>query len=252
MLNYKEYLKESQDNQVVVLDDGQGGNMFKTVKNGSKNSIAYLNAVIKRFIESVYGSSGFVYGKHTDIFIDNKIINGEYISKMVNNYTIFKNVIRINNIKEEESFYNFMLSNLNNIYSPNGKFFLEQSLPILINTTRRGNVLEKMAKESFLKYSKEKDIEITIQNPSVDEDINGVDFKFLSNGRSFTVQVKPFTDYKYIGDKIFIKTEGSLSLNTNYLILCDGKNCIKLRNTPSNPVKIKGNTFISSKSNLLI
>ena len=60
MLNYKEYLKESQDNQVVVLDDGQGGNMFKTVKNGSKNSIAYLNAVIKRFIESVYGSSGFV------------------------------------------------------------------------------------------------------------------------------------------------------------------------------------------------
>ena len=113
-------------------------------------------------------------------------------------------------------------------------------------------MLEKIAKKSFLKYSQEKGIDITIQNPSVDEDINGVDFKFLSNGRSFTVQVKPFTDYKYIGDKIFIKSEGSLSLNTNYLILCDGKNSIKLRNTPSDPIKIRGNTFMSNKSNLLI
>ena len=252
MLNYKEYLKESQGDQVVVLDNGQGGNMFKTVKYGSKNSIAYLNSDIKKFVESVYGPAGFVYLKNTDIFIDNKIINGEYISKMVNNYTIFKNVIRINNIKDEESFYNFMLSNLNDIYSPNGKFFSEEALPILVNTTRKGNMLEKIAKKSFLKYSQEKGIDITIQNPSVDEDINGVDFKFLSNGRSFTVQVKPFTDYKYIGDKIFIKSEGSLSLNTNYLILCDGKNSIKLRNTPSDPIKIRGNTFMSNKSNLLI
>ena len=128
MLNYKEYLKESQGDQVVVLDNGQGGNMFKTVKYGSKNSIAYLNSVIKKFVESVYGPAGFVYLKNTDIFIDNKIINGEYISKMVNNYTIFKNVIRINNIKDEESFYNFMLSNLNDIYSPNGKFFSEEGI----------------------------------------------------------------------------------------------------------------------------
>ena len=47
MLNYKEYLKESQGDQVVVLDNGQGGNMFKTVKYGSKNSIAILILLLK-------------------------------------------------------------------------------------------------------------------------------------------------------------------------------------------------------------
>ena len=93
---YSKYIKESQ---VVVLNNGQGGNMFKTVKYGSKNSIAYLNSVIKRFVESVYGPYGFVYGHNVDIILpDGRIINGEYVSKMVNNYTVFKNVIRINNI----------------------------------------------------------------------------------------------------------------------------------------------------------
>lgn len=247
---YSEYIKESQ---VVVLNDGQGGNMFKTVKYGSKNSIAYLNSVIKRFVESVYAPHGFIYGHNIDVILpDGKIINGEYISKMVNNYTIFKNVIRINNIKDEESFYSFMLSNLNDIYSPDGRFFIEQTLPILINTTRRGNVLEQMVINDFDKFAKSKNINIIIKRPSTEEDIRGVDFIFHTNNRDYTVQVKPFTDYKYIGDKIYIKSEGSLSVGTNYLILCDGKDFIRLRNTQTNPIKIKGDVFISSKSNLLI
>jgi hypothetical protein len=247
---YPKYIKESQ---VVVLNNGQGGNMFKTVKYGSKNSIAYLNSVIKKFVESVYGPYGFVYGHNVDVILpDGRIINGEYVSKMVNNYTVFKNVIRINNIKDEESFYNFMLSNLNDIYSPDGRFFIEQTLPILINATRKGNSLEQLAIIDFEKFAKSKNLDIFIKRPTTDEDIRGIDFIFHANNRDYTVQVKPFTDYKYIGDKIYIKSEGSLSLGTNYLILCDGKNCIKLRNTKTNPIKIKGDVFISSKSNLLI
>lgn len=249
MLKYSKFIKESQ---TVVLNNGQGGNMFKTVKYGSKNSIAYLNGIIKKFVESVYGPYGFVYGHNVDIKIDGKVISGEYISKMVNNYTVFKAVIRINNIKDEESFYRFMLSNLNDIYSPSGKFFSEQTLPALINTTRKGNNLERMAKESFLKYAKDKGIDISIQNPSVEEDIRGIDFKFTSNGKTFTVQVKPFSAYKYVEDEIHIKSDGSLSVDTNYLILCDGKNSIKIRNTKTNPISISGDVFISKKSNLLI
>jgi hypothetical protein len=249
MLGYYKFIKESQ---TVVLNNGQGGNMFKTVKYGSRNSIAYLNGVIKKFVESVYGPFGFVYGNNDDIHIEGKVISGEYISKMVNNYTVFKAVIRVNNIKDEESFYRFMLSNLNDIYSPSGRLFNEQTLPALINTTRKGNKLEKMAKDSFLKYAQDKNIEITILNPTVEEDIRGIDFKFISNGKTFTVQVKPFTKYKYVEDDIHIKSNGSLSIDTNYLILCDGKNSIKIRNTKTNPISISGDVFISKKSNLLI
>ena len=174
---YSSYINESQ---VVILDDGNGGNMFKTFKYGSKNSIGYLNNIIKKFVESIYGPHGFVYGHNVDVMLpDGRIINGEYISKMVNNYTVFKSVIRINNIKDEESFYNFMVSNLNDIYSPDGRFFTEQTLPILINTTRRGNALEKMAIGSFEEFAKSKNLHIIIKKPSTEEDIRGIDFIFF-------------------------------------------------------------------------
>ena len=89
-----------------------------------------------------------------------------------------------------------------------------------------------------------KSVNIAIECRLKDEWLNDETTKLLIN--------HPFTDYKYIGDKIYIKSEGSLSVGTNYLILCDGKDFIRLRNTQTNPIKIKGDVFISSKSNLLI
>lgn len=253
IVKFYQFIKE---NQTVILDNGQGGNAFQTHKYGSKKSIAYLNAIIKNFIEKTYGQFGFKYPNspdftHFDMKINGKMINTEYIAKMVNNYTIFRKVIRVFNLKDEDSFYHFVKNNLNNIYHYNGEFFKRDSLPILINTTRKGNSFEKRAKEIFNNYAINNNIQITIQDPTLEEDINGIDFKFLHNVRTFTVQVKPFSDYKIISDKIWIKSNGSLSIDTDYLILYKKGSYIIIRNPNSNKIKISGDKFITTKSNIL-
>ena len=75
-----------------------------TSKYGAK-SISSLNNQIKGYIESVYGKYGFIYqGGNKDIDIDGFILNTEYIDKMVNNYTIFKKIIELNGLKDEDEF----------------------------------------------------------------------------------------------------------------------------------------------------
>jgi len=249
MINkFYNFIKENS--QSVVLDNGRGGNLIKNNKYSDK-SIANLNSVIKRFVESVYGPYGFIYGKNDDIIVKDKIINGEYISKMVNNYTVFKAVIRVNNLRDEDSFYNFMMNNLNDIYGPNGKFFLDQTMPILINTTRKGNIGEIKCKEEFNSYAKSKNKSISIQNPTIEEDIRGVDFIFISNGKKYTVQVKPFTKYKSNDEKIWVKSQGSLSVDTDYLMLFNDSSYIILRNPVNDRISIQGDVFITSSSNIV-
>lgn len=231
--------------------------MIKTYKYGNKKSIAYLNGVIKRFIEKIYGPYGFVYPsdrsniQNYDIKVGDQIINTEYIGKMVNNYTVFKAVIRINNLRDEDSFYNFMMNNLNEIYHFSGRFFKEQTLPILINTTRRGNVIEQKSKEAFDEYAQSRGINIVTSNPTIEEDVRGIDFKFQHNGKTFTVQVKPFTKYKVDDDNVWVKSNGSLSVDTHYLILSDMKNFIILKNPKNDPIQIKGDVFQTTRKNLL-
>lgn len=277
IVKFRDFINENNDNDndnIVILDNGMGGNEFKTLKYGSRNSIAYLNAVIKRFIENVYGPFGFRYPPrddddftHFDMDINNKVINTEYIAKMVNNYTIFKSVIRNFNIIDEDTFYHFMMNNLNNIYHYNGNFFKSDSLPILIRTTRKGNISEKKSIQIFLAYSKSKNIEISIEDPTLEEDIDGVDFKFSHNGRQFTVQVKPYDDYKIVESEISkissnlptsqfsniisVSSPGSLSLNVDYLILYNENNYIILRNPSNNRVQIRGKEFVTDYSNVV-
>jgi hypothetical protein len=163
------------------------------------------------------------------------------------------------------------MNNLNNIYHYDGNFFERETLSILVNTTRKGNDEEKKAKEVFNNYAINNKIQIIIQDPTLEEDINGVDFKFIHNGKTFTVQVKPYEYYEIIADSdlpvsfsdnakknlsnisqsIRVKSSGSLSLNTNYLILYKDGNYIILKNPSNNRIKIVGNEFTTDKSNIL-
>lgn len=270
----KKFSEIINENQTVILDDNRGGNAFQTNKYGGRKSIAYLNAVIKSFIERVYGRFGFRYPVrgdnsfvHFDMNINGRVINTEYIAKMVNNYTIFKTAIRTFNLKDEDSFYHFMMNNLNNIYHYDGDFFKRESLPILINTTRNGNIYETRAKEIFQNYANSQNIQISIQDPTLDEDINGVDFKFLHNGRQFTVQVKPYDQYEVVDSAVSdvapnlptgqfskiinVSSPGSLSLDVDYLILYNVSNYIILRNPSSNRIEIRGKKYVTDSSNII-
>lgn len=241
------------DDQRVYLNDNKGSKGFYTNKYGDE-SISSLNQKILKYINSVYGTFGFKYGENKDINIKGQIINTEYISKMVNNYTIFKTFIRENEITSEDIFYNLLISNFDDVYHYNGVFFKRQTLPILINTTRKGNEAEKICKEKFTQFAKSKNLNIIIEDPTIEEDVNGIDAKFYHNNRYITIQIKPFTNISYVDDEMYIKSSGSLSIGSvDYLMLYrQNTEYIILKNTLSSPIKIKGDTFISPLHNILV
>lgn len=252
---YSNYINEADD-QIVYLDDNQRGPGFYTNKYGP-NSIANLNQKIYNYIHQVYGPLGFAYPRsgstaNYDVTVNGELISGEYISKMVNNYTIFKTFIRENKIKDENTFYSLLESKFDDVYHYNGSFFKRQTLPILINTTRKGNVNEIKCKQKFIEYAKSKNLNIVITDPTVIEDVYGIDAKFMHNGREFTIQIKPFSQYKTIGDKLYAKSAGSLSVGSvNYLMLYSDTEYLIIRNISNSPITIKGDVFIAPLSNVI-
>jgi hypothetical protein len=190
-----------------------------TNKYGYK-SIAVLNQKIRFYLNEVYKEFGYVYPSYFDIIVNGSIINTEYINKMVNNYTVFKKIIELKNLKSEDEFYNYMKNNLNEIYHFDGKYFKTVTLPILIATTRRGNIGEINSLRFFSEQLNNKmNIVVNIIKPTVEEDISGIDGKFIWNGKQITIQVKPFTSIVKSDDKVKVYSQGSLSLSTDYLIL---------------------------------
>lgn len=251
---YYNYIKEEVD-QRVYLDDAQGGPGFYTNKYGD-NSISSLNQKIYNYISQVYGPFGFTYPRggqssNYDINVNGRIINTEYLCKMVNNYTVFKKFIRVNKIKDENTFYRLLETNFNDVYHYNGIFFNRETLPIIMRTSKRGNINEIKCKQKFSDFAESKGLNIVITDPTVTEDVNGIDAKFTHNGRVFTIQIKPFTDYKKVGDFIYIKSAGSLSVgDVNYLMLYSDAEYIIAKNSPKDSIKIKGDMFIIPVSNV--
>jgi hypothetical protein len=246
---YSSYINESQ---TVFLNDNQGGGGFITNKYGP-NSIASLNSEILDYITKIYGPYGFSYQSgNKDIDVNGRLINTEYIDKMVNNYTIFKTFIRENSIQDSITFYRLIKSSFDDIYHYNGSFFTRQTLPILINTTRKGNVNEIKCKQKFIEYAKSKGLNIVIVDPTIDEDVKGIDAKFNHNGGEFTIQIKPFNEYKIIGDKLYAKSAGSLSVGSvNYLMLYSDTEHIIIKNKKLDPITIKGEVFITNLSSVI-
>jgi hypothetical protein len=228
----------------------------ETSKYGPINSIQFLNREISRFINETYSPYGFVYGVNDiDINITDRInnsiiiINSSYISKMVNNYTIFRRIIQLNNISNESDFYDYMLNNLDEIYHWDGKYFDTVTLPILINSSRKGNIGEKKSKEFLKSLLAEKGLDINIESPTIDEDISGIDAKFTWRGKIITAQIKPYETATINKDYIVSAySQGSLSLNTDYLILYKGDNIIVIK---GKEVTIKGNYFIFNKDSVV-
>lgn len=254
----KKYLQFIKENQKVFLGDNSGG--ISTSKYSKRNSrgvytksISYLNNKIKNYIDKVYSPYGYKYGDNSDININGLVINGEYISKMVNNYTIFKRFIKDFSIKNEDEFYEKIVDNFDNVYHYDGDFFKRNSLPILINTTRKGNINEKKSLSKFEQVISDRGINITMQKPSILEDVKGVDGKFIhsDSGKIYTIQVKPFSNVRKQGENFYATSDGSLSLGVNYLILYKNESYIILKNPSKNKIIIDGQNFVYNQDNIL-
>ena len=180
-----------------------------------------VGSLIIEYINSTYEKYGVIYGEKNIMFaIGNRTFNSEYITKFVNNIKMYTNTIKRENIKDGESFFEYIRTHLYDMFHYNGIHF-KNNYRTVTNTSNKGHRGEPAGLKyfsEFLNNKCQKEIPIELPN-SILTDIGGVDGSFLWNGNILTIQVKPFSSYIIENEQIIIETNGSLKLNANYLVL---------------------------------
>lgn len=248
MIKYNQYIKE----QKAFLGMGKYGFYTNKYKNNfSDYSVGKLNNDIERYLHKTYSPFGYKRGVNSDINVGGKIINSQYIDLMVNNYTVFKRFIYDNKITNEKDFYEKISSQFDNVYHYNGDFFNRNTLPIVMNTYKKGNINERKSLNKFQEIVNKKGININIDSPTLEEDLDGIDGKFSLNGKEYTIQVKPFSSLNSRMGKFYAKSDGSLSLSVDYLILYKNNEYIILKNPKNNSIKIESQYFVYNEKNIV-
>lgn len=250
--------KNFDPDKIEVIGKYLNGELVDELFRTTAGVVNEINKCIKDETNKWYKPFGYKYSLNNnpfDINIGDLIINTEYIMKMVNNRTVFYTICKEEKITNSEDFLIFMkdFSNLKKYYYYEGLFF-KNVLEILISTTRKGNKGEKASLKYFKWFMDVKGFTIDVVSPTLEEDIKGIDGKFIFKGVEKTIQVKPYENF-IIENKIGTATSnGSLSLNTDVLILYKEK-ALKVNGYPDynyiianqKNVKIVGNQFILDK-----
>lgn len=156
------------------------------------------------------------------IVVNNMELVPEYLFKAVNNRSLLKKIVSDNQILTKDDLFNYIESNLYELFHYNGKLFKEV-YNLLYYTSRKGYELEKKAFNYFTRIASKKGINVTIESPTIEEDKSGIDGFFLYNGNRITIQVKPLKwieEYKKNNLSYIAFCDGVLTnLKTDYLIL---------------------------------
>jgi len=240
-------------------------NIKVTLRSGNvaidmlKWEITNLNNIVSRYIESVYGPYGYRYLSDKIINVSGKAIDTEYIGKMVNNIKIYSNIIKSNNLKTKDEFINFVKNNLFDIYHFDGIYF-DKNMEILDGTIKKGKRGESKSLEYLANTLISKGVtNFEIKTPDKYQDNKGYDGYLIYKGKTRTIQVKPYTTCEINNNKINIKSEGSLTFGTNYLVLYKEKTkkgektyeFIILDNIKGEKIVVDGNLYICTPKNIV-
>lgn len=228
---------------------------LKVREYGSTASIGWLNRIIKDYTNLVYGPFGFSYfSGDKDIDVMGMVINTKYIDLMANNRRTFEAAGLLLGATNEADFFRLMQENLRELYHYEGKYF-KVVLDIIIKCVRKGNLGEKFAVKFMhdVLYQKTGKL-VDMIDPTLEEDISGIDSKFEWDGRMVSVQVKPFDGEIAKDGKINAHSQGSLSIDikskkgerlkrVDYLALYNlkSKSAIIVR---GDNVEVQGNYFV--------
>ena len=255
--------KNFDPDQIVVIGQYQKD---KPAIELFRTTAGVVNEINQKIKEQTEGWFKYKYDLDTvpyDIKIGtNKVINTEYLMKMVNNRTVFYYICKNERITNSEDFLNFMkdFSNLKKYYHHTGTFFKEV-FKILETASGKGKIGEENALNHFRWLMTAKKTPVTILKPTLREDISGIDAKFRVGDEMKTIQVKPYQDFVIDNGIGTATSNGALSMKTDILILYKNigqKKVIKNGKEYSFPdfsylianegdVKIRGNQFILTK-----
>lgn len=230
-----------------------------TKQLGTASSIDWLNKHILEYVTEVYGPFGFSYQSgNKDIPVNGMLINTEYIDKMVNNRKVMINIANGQSINKEEDFYSYMVANLFDIYHYNGFHFMSMTLPTLIDCTRKGNIGEFLSLKWMKSQMFAKGVNASMEEPTLLEDIDGIDGKFEWNGRYITIQVKPFASIMSDGQTVSAYTSGTKKIKlsstgkpVDYLIIYKPIKDQKRKTVDVEAICVRGNNVSLADSNFV-
>ena len=230
-----------------------------TKQLGTASSIDWLNKHILEYVTDVYGPFGFSYQSgNKDITVNGMLINTEYIDKMVNNRKVMINIANSQSINKEEEFYNYMVANLFDIYHYNGSHFMSMTLPTLIECTRKGNIGELLSLRWMESQMFAKGVNAVMEEPTLLEDVDGIDGKFQWNGRYITIQVKPFGSIVSNGKTVSAYTSGTKKIKlgstgkpVDYLIIYKPIKDADRKTVDVEAVCVRGSNVGMDKSNFV-
>lgn len=204
-------------NEIVLLRNSRKQIILKI----ERFEISNLNKLIIGFLDVAFRQYGYRYGKNNKtIIVNEQPLETEYLNKFVNNITLFGVIAERNNLKTKEQFISYIRTNMKDLYSPSGSQFIE-NYKIIENTAKKGKRGEEACKNNFeeLLFNKT-GLKINIEEPTdAEEDIKGIDGKFIFKNKLVTVQVKPFTKYEIQNNNIIVYSNGAMGFSTHYLLL---------------------------------
>lgn len=217
------YARNFDPNKKEVIGRFEKGVLVEELFTTTAGVIAAINRKIVERTNLWYGKFGYKYDKdlpNRDLKVGDLIISSEHIMKMVNNRTVFYKICKEENIKSGEALLAFLtdFSNMKKYYHWTGSLFPE-ILKILTNASSKGAAGEEQSFGYYKWLMKAKGIDIDILPPSLSEDISGIDGKFYIDDKLKTIQVKPYEAFVIEGRIGKATCNGSLSMNTDILIL---------------------------------
>lgn len=233
----KLYLKPG-DNEIKVFAKNENG-----VREWNRNlhfeklsELEYTNEenllvidCIKLILEEYYKDWAPKVGLVKEI--GGKIVNYEYLSKWRNN-RLFREVITkdFNIPKEPNALIEFLNQNKYDIFNVNGKYY-DKYYRLLENTSLSGKKIEIIAKTIFEEFCKSKEKTVIIQEPTIEQDVKGIDSIFVIGGRPCTVQIKTLSSVKSkTPEYIELVSAGDVrKIVTDYLIVANDVQCYIIR-----------------------
>lgn len=157
----------------------------------------------------------------TVFYFNSQPIKSEYLRKARNNRKLLNKIVYENQLRTPNELIDFISENKFDLFHYNGIFFNDIYF-LLRNTSELGKRSEIYAFEVLEEYGRKKGIPIKVEEPTLNEDLRGIDGIFTWKNKKYTIQIKPLescvVSNKYPG-KYIVFCNGSLKdLDVDYFI----------------------------------
>ena len=176
------------------------------------------------------------------------------INKAIGNITVFKAIVRDNNIGSFEEMIQFVIDNRNELFKKGGTYF-DNILQILKISERKGIENELKAIQHIESHLKSKNIDFTIKQSPICSQLDviyGIDLILTIKNKDYYLQVKPLESYSFNNETYAVKSRGKVKKYkiVNYYIFVGANESLLFKNDDN--LKVKNGITYALKENLRV